>query len=208
MHKAFQFALSIFLFIPALHAQPTTIIIGDSIFAWGDAASHLREGGLQFDMLAVAGANMDQISNQYREWRDERGVPEVVIMNGGGNDIIQTAYNACLARAPKCFEVLERVIQTGYDLFREMDADGVERVVHVGIHYLGPIHRGLNWAVDVGMDELVQTCPLSPLPCSLVDLRPSFKRGSNLLELDGLHPNKAGAKVIADLILEEFADEG
>jgi hypothetical protein len=192
------------LFLISGAAMGNTLMIGDSIFALTEKIpNNLKRAGLKFDMRAVSMAKIEDIAQQYRRYRDEIGVPEMVIMNGGGNNILtnKEVLKHCLANDEACVNYLRKINQVGHELWLEMQSDGVERVIYVGIHYLLSVPR-LNPIIDIGMDEVEQICAISPFRCDFVDVRPQFKDRTDLYLIDGIHVNDAGSKIISNSILE------
>jgi lysophospholipase L1-like esterase len=188
-------------------AMADTLMIGDSIFALTKKIpNNLENAGIKFVLRAESMAKVDEITQQYRAYRDEIGVPEIVIMNGGGNDIIgnEDMIGDCYKRTQRCIDYVHEINRKGSEAILEMHSDGVARIVYVGIHYLNYFATPLNPLVDIGMDEFKQICDLAPIRCDFVDPRPSFKGATDLHVKDGIHLNDKGAKVISDLIIDIF----
>ena len=193
------------LYLPLDHAMAKTLMIGDSIFALTKAVpDYLEKSGLQLDNVSVSSAKIGEIADQYVGYIEENPVPDTVIFNGGGNDIILGNLRNCLKRNQACDIVLNHTIKTGAQMLDLMHEDGVEHVVFVGIHYLSAPFDKLNPVVDVGMEQARAVCDSSLVRCSFVDTRDFIKPNSGLLFLDGLHPNERGSRLIADAILEQL----
>jgi hypothetical protein len=204
IRRCFVFKILAVLFLISGAAMGNTLMIGDSIFALTEKVpDNLRRAGLKFDFRAVSMAKIEDIAQQYRNYRDEIGVPEMVIMNGGGNNILtnREVLKHCLANDEVCVNYLREVNQVGQELWLEMQSDGVERVIYLGIHYLLSLHK-LNPIIDIGMDEVAQMCAISPFRCDFVDVRPQFKNRTDLYLLDGVHVNDLGSQIISNSILD------
>ena len=189
------FILFLFLMIMS-PTKANTLIIGDSIFALTkDVPNNLRDAGYSFEMRAQVGAKIEQIAKQYEQYKEEYGVPAIVIMDGGGNNIIRGRLLQCLRQEQKCFVEVERVAKFSNDFRYQLLEDGVEKIILVGVHYFHGWRKSLNSVVDYAMDRV--TCNDS---CILVDIREPFKE-EGLLLFDGIHPNAKGSKIISDMIL-------
>jgi lysophospholipase L1-like esterase len=179
--------------------QAKTLMIGDSIFdLTKEVPTFLEQDGLVLDNLAVSSSMMEAIAQQYRTYKKEKGIPELVIMDGGGNDILLNHYADCVKDNATCNAALEKIYATGTELLNEMREDGVQKIIYVGIHYFQRWNKQLNPTVDKGMKKLQEICVE---PCTFIDLRPHFDR-PGLLLFDDIHPNTKGSRIIADLILQ------
>jgi lysophospholipase L1-like esterase len=179
------------------------LIVGDSIFdLTKDVPTFLEQAGVKFDIRAVTGSKIAQVKEQYIKYRSEVGVPQIVIFNGGGNDILRGGVKDCAARNEKCDELVEGVFKTGIELILEMFDDGVEQGIFLGIHYLAGPFKVLNPTIDAAMNQLIPILDSAPMPVTFVDPRPNFKGRDDLYIIDQIHPNAKGSRIIADLILE------
>jgi lysophospholipase L1-like esterase len=196
MHYILSFVL--FFAMPALG---NSIIIGDSIFALTKAVpNNLKKEGYEFTLLAKSGALTDEIAEQYERYVEEYGVPDTVLYNGGGNDILFKSYGACYKHSDSCYRYVDSIIRKGLDLVKKMQEDGVRQVIYVGLHYLGPMHTRLNKIIDYGMDTVAVEA--STLHIKFIDIREPFshKWNERLWLLDDVHPNIVGSKIISDRI--------
>ena len=124
------FILLFFLVMPMIEAKADTLIVGDSIFALtGDVPDNLKSAGLDFEIRAQVGAKIEQIALQYQTYKEENGVPSLIIMDGGGNNILRGAFLDCLRGTPKCYEIIDEIYNMKRQITDEMKADGVMRVV-------------------------------------------------------------------------------
>ena len=107
-------------------AADEVLIIGDSYFpaAGGEIVNELRRlSGANYRDRSVGGARMAAIINQYNTAPAPQ--PEVLIMDGGGNDVLQNP--GC---APGCAEHVQAVTQAR-DFFRQAQMDGVQHIVFI-----------------------------------------------------------------------------
>jgi hypothetical protein len=104
-------------------AADEVLIIGDSYFpaAGGEIVNELRRlSGANYRDRSVGGARMAAIINQYNTAPAPQ--PEVLIMDGGGNDILQNP--GC---SPGCAQHVQAVMQAR-DFFRQAQMDGVQHI--------------------------------------------------------------------------------
>jgi lysophospholipase L1-like esterase len=180
-------------------AQAKTLIVGDSIFALTkEVPNNLRQAGLEFDLRAQAGAKLEKIDKQYELYKEEQGVPSLIIMDGGATDLNMGAFFACLRGLPKCYNKIDEVGKNKKILIDKMKDDGVDRIIFVGVHYLQGWRTPLNTPIDYAMDRF----EVNDIT-TFVDIREPFRR-KGLILLDGIHPNAAGSKIISDLILSSL----
>lgn len=184
-------------------------IFGDSIFTSGGGAIEQELERLMtrtIDSHAVAGTVMAQIRDQYKSQRGQ-GI-RTVIVDGGGNDVLG-ARGECQNRMSEgCRNVIDNAAAIARDLFAMMAQDGVANVVHLTCHYPVGWNAGFDQAVDYGYAAIAQACEESGANCVLVDPRTEMRGRNNLFEWDGIHPNRAGAQVMASLIWDKIQDSG
>lgn len=187
--------------------QDQTIMIGDSIFARnGEVENYLETNkGLNIDSYAQSGARMSQIVSQYHS-ASKILSNGIVIMNGGGNDILRDNLRDCLAFNDACRTAIDAALDLGQDLIQDMADDGMEHVVVLGYYYTEGYLAGLKNAHDYGMERLYSICEqsISFIGCYVVDPRGPFSSGTGLIESDGIHPTIAGSRVLANLIWDEM----
>lgn len=134
------------------------------------------------------------IEAQYRSALQETPV-RVVIMNGGGADVLGGSCDVVSAACP----LLTEAAAAASALFEQMATDGVEHVVFA--FYPDPSPPELREKVDALRPLLEQACSRSPVPCEWVDLRPAFAgREATHLEGDGIVPTAEGAQATAAAI--------
>jgi hypothetical protein len=113
--------------------------------------------------LALGG---NGIENQYTSAATEAPV-KVVIMNGGGADLLIAACKTSTDCAP-----IAAAASAAEQLLAKMAADGVAHVVYV--YYPDPEDAALRATVDALRPLLQSVCDSSPVPCHFLDLRTTF----------------------------------
>src|SRR6185436_18819435 len=170
-------------------AADEVLIIGDSYFpaAGGEIVKELRRlSGANYRDRSVGGAKMAAIINQYDTAPAPQ--PKVLIMDGGGNDILQNP--GC---APGCAQEMQAVTQAR-DFFRQAQTDGVQHIVFIFYYDMPVMKAGLDWMRPMMAAE----CQQSPVPCHFVDNQPLFAgMDASTFTSDGIHPTAAAADIIA-----------
>jgi lysophospholipase L1-like esterase len=115
--------------------------------------------------------------------------PKVVIMDGGGNDILQNS--GCM---PGCAQEVQAVTDAR-NFFKTMAADGsVQAVVFIFYYDMPVMKAGLDWM----RPKMAAECAMSPVPCFFADNQPLFAgQDASAYTIDGIHPTAASAKIIA-----------
>lgn len=196
------------------------VFLGDSIFALsGKIQENLHNyAGGTFRNYTTSGAELfggvihPSIVEQYDIAMSDNPDSDIVVMNGGGNDILIPAilfdpYD-CLTQwwewgrlSNSCKSFIDDIYVEGVDQLNLMAADGVTDVIYLGYYYT---KNGLLWvddleeAVDYGDLRLAQACANSVANCTFVDPRSTIHNSDVLI--DGVHPTAVGSKKIADLI--------
>jgi len=185
------------------------LVVGDSFFA----ASHsitaflenmarqsgaLSAGERYRDHSSVLGNTLallgSGIEDQYTTAAAE-GPVSVVIMNGGGADVL---VGSCAEVAPDC-PLLVEAAAAAASLFELMAGDGVQHVVYA--FYPDPSDATLRAKLDVLRPLVESACEGSPVACHWVDLRTTFAGNEPLyLDADGTTPTPEGAQASATAI--------
>ena len=183
------------------------IIIGDSIFAAsGQIRSQLQSiSPMEIRSYAVNGARMSGVISQYERARGN-GISRTIIMNGGGNDVLQGNVGICRDFADSCRAIVDGVVEKARELFKSMKADGVETVVYLGYYYTkGVFAGGLDDALDYSTEKTLEVCEDDDhIRCIVVDPRDAFNGRSGLISWDGIHPSSSGSRLLAELIWESM----
>ncbi|MEQ8981427.1 MAG: SGNH/GDSL hydrolase family protein [Deltaproteobacteria bacterium] len=197
------------------------VFIGDSIFALSgeiQANLHVRNGGT-FRNYTTSGAELTGgLINPSVEQQFELAVTDppnssIVVMDGGGNDILipavalfdpydcKTQWYEFGRLSRSCKNFIDDIYVDAVDLLDEMSADGIDEVVYLGYYYPKAGLLGaddLDEAVDYGDMRLAQACNNSITSCAFVDPRGTIKNRD--IVADGVHPSTSGSNKIADLI--------
>jgi hypothetical protein len=167
------------------------LIIGDSYFPAAGSAipNELRRlaGGAAYRDVSVGGTKMAAIAASYT--RNRTPPPKVVIMDGGGNDILQNP--GC---APGCAQHMQAVTDAR-NLFRTMATDGsVTHIVFIFYYDMPALKAGLDWM----RPKMAAECQMSPVPCFFADNQPLFAgQDASTYTTDGIHPTAAAGRTIA-----------
>jgi hypothetical protein len=185
------------------------LIIGDSFFA----ASHRITGFLE-DLARQSGTLMtgeryrdnarpidnalalagNGIEAQY-EAASAEGAIKVVIMNGGGADVL---VGSCPEVTPDC-PLLTDAAAAASMLLSRMASEGVEHVIYV--FYPDSSDPAVREEMDALRPLIESACEASPVPCHWLDLRTIFAgNDASYLEADGLNPTPEGARATAGAI--------
>jgi hypothetical protein len=141
--------------------------------------------------LALAG---NGIAGQYERGKAEGSV-RVVIMNGGGADVLGSRCEAPLADCPALLDAAAAAAQ----LFEQMAADGVSDVLYA--FYKDNLDVSLREKIDALRPLIQAACENSPVPCHWLDLRPTFAGHYDEYVLpDGMNPTDAGSRATAEAI--------
>jgi len=183
------------------------LLVGDSFFASSHqitayleglarTANALAEGGRYRDNSrltanALAGGG---IAEQYAAAVAETGV-EVVIMNGGGADVL---LGAC-ANVDESCPALAAAAAAAARLLAQMAADGVVHVVYA--FYPDPVDASVRAKMDALRPLVESACKNSALTCHWLDLRSTFAgHYADYIQADGLNPTEAGSQASARAI--------
>lgn len=194
------------------------VIIGDSFYALsGEITNALEQraraagalgAGENYREYAVSGTRLSggfspNIPQQYANAR-QAGSVKVVIMDGGGNDMLQgNCSNPPNASCPD----IQNAVNAADSLFDQMAMDGVEHLIYT--FYPDPVNNsGLQSRLDVLRPLIRQEVESSPVPGSqYIDLRPVFEgRYGEYIMSDGIHPTAAGSRATADAIWSVMED--
>lgn len=190
-------------------AANEVVVLGDSFFAVNHQVTAYLEDLARTAGVLSAGERYRDYSNltanalafpargiaeQYASAKQE-APPKVVIMNGGGADVL---LGSCDSLQPDC-PLMVGAAEAATELLATMAADGVQHVVYA--FYPDPVDSALREEVDVLRPLIQAACESSPLPCHWLDLRPTFDgRYDELVQADGMNPTAAGAEATARAI--------
>jgi AcrR family transcriptional regulator len=144
-------------------------------------------------------------------WRDNPN-STVVVMDGGGNDILIPAiafdpYD-CMTQwwefgrlSSSCKALIDDIYVDGVDLINDLQAKGITEVIFLGYYYTKNgliLADDLKEAIDYGDVRLRQACVNSVVPCTFIDPRSTIRDWD--ITVDGVHPNTNGSLKLANLI--------
>ncbi len=214
---------------PCLTQASQVVLIGDSYVNWGThtfQADLARESGATFRMYAMGGASMAtggittmipvQFENAVRADRDIH----VVIMDGGGNDILVPAATwvdggDCKNRAdspsiPVCRQIVQASLEREQVLMDRMADVGVRDL----IFFFYPIvpnntflgGRNPNAIATWALPQAKAGCDAAfdrtggRLRCHFVDMVPVFQGHADYFARGDIHPNTKGSAAMAKTI--------
>lgn len=200
--------------VPGLPKNDQLVLIGDSIFALNgeEKLQIARNAGENSRGYATSGAQMSGISDQYtRAKRD--GAVRTVMMDGGGNNVLQGGQDDCAASSPSqvrpaCLAILQTAWDIGAVLLNRMWRDGVQDVVWQGYYELPGRNARLNAALAVGVEGLQDICEDAPVDCTFVDVRPAFRGQSGTVIFDNIHPTEKGSRILGDTLWDAMVANG
>lgn len=197
------------------------VFIGDSIFALSGKIQenlHARNGGT-FRNYTTSGAELSggliqpSIEQQLELAVTDPPDSRIVVMDGGGNDILIPAVTLldpydCKTQwyefgrlSRRCRSFIDDIYVDTIDLLDEMSSAGITDVVYLGYYYTKAGLLGatdLEEAVDYGDRRLSEACERSITPCTFVDPRAAIQPSDIII--DGVHPTTSGSNKLADLI--------
>jgi hypothetical protein len=139
---------------------------------------------------------------------------KVVIMDGGGNDIlgsIDSILGGCLdpgsTKNMTCTNIIQGCMGMVRKMAMDMKAVGVQDV----IYFLYPhVPAGGDEILDYSVDEARKMAPevsTDTFRMHLVDTRPPFMGHAEYFDIDPIHANEAGAQQIAKLVWQTMKDK-
>lgn len=196
------------------------VFFGDSIFALSGEIQKVLHGyaGTTFRNYTTSGAELlggliqPSVEQQIAIANADNPNSSVVVMNGGGNDILIPAVALdpydCLTQwyefgrlSSRCKSYIDEIYVDGVDLLNDLHADGVTNVIYLGYYYT---KNGLLWVDDLeeavvyGDQKLALACANSVVNCEFIDPRSTIKDSD--ITADGVHPTNGGSKKLANLI--------
>jgi hypothetical protein len=130
------------------------------------------------------------------------GAARVVIMNGGGADVLLGSCEPVGADCP----LLTDAAASFTSLLELLAADEVEQVVFLG--YPNPIPPPIKDTMDLLRPLLIEACSESSVPCYWIELRDVFEgKYESYIGPDGLTPTPLGAQATAEAIWKTMQEE-
>jgi lysophospholipase L1-like esterase len=188
--------------------KPQVIILGDSVFDLSAGISDrlkYRSGDVYRDNT-VSGAKLDYIANtEYPAAKSEDKNIRTVIMNGGGNDLLQDTQKRCATTgslSTACKTLLNGLSTAQQKLFAQMVKDGVKNIIYLEYYYPTGSYVNLSKANDYSINFTNLNCAAvsAPTKCYTVDPRAAFTGHPEYIKSDNIHPTTAGSNVLGDMI--------
>jgi lysophospholipase L1-like esterase len=209
--------MKLFYILPLLISTVTatrSVIIGDSMFwsGWlffGGQPSPLSKwletwSGHSIENHALVGASLENgwvksIRAQYNDLNKQPNIT-TLIMDGGGNDVISHRSD-CEKFNTNCVSMINNSLNIAQGIFNSSYYDGISNILYLGFYYL----PGLEKAADYANPMLNEICKNATVNCHFIDPRYNSTTGTGLptpamLGPDGMHPNDAGYKLLAEMI--------
>jgi len=121
----------------------------------------------------------------------------VLVVDGGGNDIIQSNCADCAG--------VTAAIAAAAALFQQVARDGtVEQIIYFYYPDFPNFPALRADAMDFMRPQLQSICQQSSVPCDFIDLRPLFVGHPEFTGPDNLHPSVAGSRVTAGAVFERL----
>jgi len=161
-------------------------------------------------IAAVGGARMSggtvkTIPQQYSDSVATYGVPEVVIFDGGLNDIKDECSNP--SSSPPCDSTFWNQLWNDFaSLFDDMVADGVKKVFYGGPYHLRGDLAVYNSAIDYFWENYISQFQSNwpELNFAILDPREFFDAHQELMAIDDVHTTSYGSVALADLAAREI----
>ncbi|MCP3062647.1 hypothetical protein LXT21_28065 [Myxococcus sp. K38C18041901] len=197
------------------------VFLGDSIFALSgeiQTALHAKAGGT-FRNYTTSGAEIEggvitpSIRGQFDLAESANPNSHIVVMDGGGNDILiptialadpyncKTQWYEFGRLSQSCKDYIDDIYVEVADLLNDMSTSGVTDVVYLGYYRtkFGLLNASdLDQAVDYGDLILGNACANAAVDCDFVDPRSAITNAD--IKADGVHPTTSGSNKIANLI--------
>lgn len=203
------------------------VFIGDSYVNYGVAHTELnilvgrdamKDGALMQGQMypdyAVPGTTIAappaQIPGQWPQAKGANKNIQVVVMDGGGNDVLinnMQCENMGADKDPTCQMVVANSLAAGKMMMMDMKASGVTEVVY--FFYPHPPIGGAD-IDDYTIPMLKDVCAGlsdSTFQCRVVDTVPIFMGHDDWYAPDGIHANDTGEQAIADAIWKQLKDD-
>jgi hypothetical protein len=211
-------------------APSQVVMIGDSYLALsGDVKEVLTAQALEAGALdegesyrnyyvsgtQLGGAGVNAIPRQYEKAKAADPDIKLLIMTGGGNDVL-IGNRSCLQTSPpentSCLDTIQASLDAAQLLFEQAAADGVTDIIYFFYPHLpeGGILTGpaVNTTTDYAYPEVKAGCDdFEGLRCHFIDTRPAFEGHADYIGPDGIHPTLGGSTAIADLIWGVMVEE-
>lgn len=186
-------------------AEQCQDVISQTSYLRGEGIENWAQGGAW-----LMGANPkndnppDDVKTQLDNLINERGSIDVLILTGGGNEILDN-LDVCLLTG--CPEIVDDILVNKATFLADYAKNtlGIEKILYVGydVTSLGALALSniLNTMMDRVRDEV-----LPPLGIEFLDMRGTY--GLNDTEIDGFHPLQSGAVKYGEAINNKLNELG
>ena len=146
-----------------------------------------------------------QISSQFTSAVNADPAISVLIMTGGGDDVLLDAN--CNSGAPTpsnaCGMTVQAVVDELDPFLKRAKTAGVDHIIFFFYPHVSSAQ--MNVVLDYAYPKVQAVCTANP-PCHFIDLRPVFE-GHAWINSDGIHPTADGTAAIADAIWDVMQAE-
>lgn len=196
------------------------VFLGDSIFALSGDIQKVLHGyaGGTFRNYTTSGAELiggaiaPSVEQQFATAEADNPNSTVLVMDGGGNDILIPAIALdpydCMTQwyefgrlSSRCKSYIDEIYVDGVDLLNEVRTAGIQEIVYLGYYYTKNgliLADDLEEAIVYGDGRLRQACENAVVNCTFIDPRSTIRDSD--ITVDGVHPNATGSRKLADLI--------
>jgi hypothetical protein len=223
-------------YMPACVSDPSqVVIVGDSYINWGThslPADLARESGQTWRLFAVGGASLASggatgfIPDQFELAIADDPDIRVVVMDGGGNDVL--IPNALFVGSQDCkndpdagnVEVCRMIVDLALEKSEEMMLRAAEIGVTDTVYFFYPeVPEGtvlggtnpnaiLNYSLPKAREQCESAFELTGgrMRCHFVDMIPVFAGHSEYFAAADIHPNTMGSAAMAAAIWDVMVD--
>lgn len=185
-----------------------------------DSDEHYRDYSASYAFLTTNFATVPSVPTQYEQACREDPQVRLLILNGGGNDIL-VGNRRCLEYATatafeadaSCVTSIERATATASALLERAFQDGVQAAIFVWYGYFeSSLSSGShpNSFIDYAAPKFEAMCSgHAKGRCVFVDMRPVFdqdhdgRSDPDLVHEDGVHPTDLGSQRLAQAVWAE-----
>ena len=181
----------------------------DTIRIYGDSIFNTRNKGVRRELEYKLGQRVEdysktgawawEIRKLYESRQPEK--TDVLILDGGGNDMVGAG---CRPFSDRCKRAMADAVRNIEGIIRHarINQHANLKIIVLGGHYPQGWNAGYEGAVNYAYEKMAPVCDEWNTRCTLLDIRGLLK--SNMLEWDGIHPNEAGIRLIAEMIYAEI----
>ena len=191
----------------SLPPLPNIALLGDSLMThnagYCETVINNLDGllGRHISSYAVGGAKLSggtiiTIADQYKKAKIANPDLNIIILNGGGNDIL---FECAGTELPSCVTDINTLISEFDTLFNTMTQTGLVKVIYVGVYKPLGIYTKYGEAVE-SLNTRIMTTLVPKYRIIFINLIPLFKDHPEYMDIDNLHPSIFGSELIANEI--------